>query len=161
MTGTHGTHHMSEEEKESIAMEKYGCKFEELDTNQKKAVGSIGRARMAHGGEGGEAMEHMEATEAAAPQAATGTHATRASARATETTGAGGGGGGAGAVEHEEHHHMTDEEKNTIARAKFGKDFDQLDANQKRAVGGQYRAAELGSEGYSAMAHKRGTGHGQ
>ncbi|KXZ52043.1 hypothetical protein GPECTOR_10g1066 [Gonium pectorale] len=53
MTGQTHTQ-MSQEDKERIAQEKYGMSYEELDTNQKKAVGG------SYGGpKGGETVKKM------------------------------------------------------------------------------------------------------
>lgn len=38
-----------------------------------------------------------------------------------------------------EHHTMTQQEKDSIAKEKFGRSYDQLDANEKKSVGGTYR----------------------
>ncbi|KXZ41501.1 hypothetical protein GPECTOR_427g295 [Gonium pectorale] len=52
--------------------------------------------------------------------------------------------------------HMSEKQKEQIAQEKFGRHYDELDTDEKKAVGGQFRANELGHEGYSDMGKKGG-----
>jgi hypothetical protein len=52
---------------------------------------------------------------------------------------------------------MDPQRKEDIAQEKYEKGFDELGTNEKKAVGGEYRKQEMGSEGYSEMGKKGGS----
>lgn len=128
-----GHEHMPAEAKEALAREHFGKSFDELDTSQKRAVGGFytGQSRGHH--EGGE-QAHQEG----------------AGGKKQETQSAGG-----DPAEHHESGHMSSEDKERVAQKHFGASYDSLDTNQKKAVGGFYRAEALGHEGYSEMGKTR------
>jgi len=141
---------MSQEEKDQLAQEHYGKKFDELDTSQKRAVGGFHGGSKTSGGddaggggdEGGAAQSGGTNTGSGIPEAGRGAES------------------GPGAVMSEQHHTMTADEKERIAKEHYQKSYDELDTNEKKAVGGYYRAEKLGHEGYQAMGHMGGTATG-
>ncbi|GLC55289.1 hypothetical protein PLESTB_000968500 [Pleodorina starrii] len=115
----HVVHHMTDEDKDRIAKEKYGRSFDDLDEHERRSV--IGTFAAA--------AKRMEQQEEQEERHGQGQERKEEGDRQATTH----------PTSHTHvHHYMTDEDKERISKEKYGKKYDDLDEHERHSVIGTF-----------------------